>query len=108
MSFSTDPPVIGRMGIPEVMKEVINELNHLKEGASLSIADIAWKLQCDRRTVEKVIDMIIEIQQNLRTKDLLKEKPHGARSYLIYLRDSSARARAAIESAGKRLKRKKE
>ncbi len=91
---------ISRVGISDAMSMVLNVLS---EGAALSISDLARKTGLDRRTVDKVIDMIIEVQHTLSFKKLTKRKL--GRSYAVALRERTNRAKERISNAGKRLKR---
>ncbi|MEM2142461.1 MAG: hypothetical protein QXQ81_04310 [Candidatus Thorarchaeota archaeon] len=80
----------------------------LKKGSVMTISEISRRVSIDRRTVEKVLDMLLDIQETLKNTQLFKVRPEGARGYWVYLKDTTQRARDAIHSAGSRLKRKRE
>ncbi|NWF95820.1 MAG: hypothetical protein HXY34_06725 [Candidatus Thorarchaeota archaeon] len=103
MSIPVVPPE-PRMAFPDAMREVLKVLKDLGEDASLSIAAIARKTGIDRRTVDKVVATILEIQDTLRAQTVLKHKV--GRSYVVKLIERSERVRDAISSAGRRLKKR--
>ena len=56
MPISPDVPSIPRVGIPEAVTKIIEEL---RNGTTLSISGLAKKTGVDRRTVDKVVDMLV-------------------------------------------------
>ncbi len=93
-------PDISRVGISDAMSMVLKVLS---EGTALSISELARKTGLDRRTVDKVVDMLLEAQNALSFKKLTKRKL--GRSYAVALRERTKKAKERISNAGKRLKR---
>ena len=99
--MSLPPPApIERIGLPDAVSRVLAEL---KKGPGLSISAISRRTGIDRRTVDKAISLIMELQETLRSTELTKVKM--GRRYVIGLKERSARAREVLSSASKKLKR---
>ncbi|TFF96459.1 hypothetical protein EU546_01350 [Candidatus Thorarchaeota archaeon] len=96
------PPTapIERIGLPDATTRVIAEL---QKGTGLSISAISRRTGIDRRTVDKAITLIMDLQDTLRSAELTKAKI--GRRYVIALKERTARARDALSSAGRKLKR---
>ncbi|MBD3157871.1 MAG: hypothetical protein GF309_03690 [Candidatus Lokiarchaeota archaeon] len=77
-----------RIGLPEAMDRVLNTLS---EGVSYSISKLSRKTGLDRRTVDKVIDILLDVQKTLKKKTLTKKK--AGRSYAIKLRNGIEHAK---------------
>lgn len=101
MSLSANtPPPVERIGLPDAVTKIIAEL---RKGPGLSISAISRRTGIDRRTVDKAISLIMELQETLRSKEMTKDKI--GRRYVVRLKGTSARAREAISSASRKLKR---
>ncbi|MBS3795055.1 MAG: hypothetical protein KGY80_09170 [Candidatus Thorarchaeota archaeon] len=88
-----------RIGLPEAMDRVLNALN---EGVSYSISKLSRKTGLDRRTVDKVVDILLDVQKTLKSKTLTKKK--AGRSYAIKLRNRIEHAKERLSG----LRRKSE
>ncbi|TFF91366.1 hypothetical protein EU545_04365 [Candidatus Thorarchaeota archaeon] len=93
-------PDVSRVGIPDAVSKVLRVLS---EGASFSVSELARKTGLNRRTVDKVLDMVLEVQKTLSFKKLTKKK--FGRSYAVKLRERTRKAKEFISDAGKRLMR---
>ena len=96
ISVSTFPEhtSIPRVGIPEAISRVVSTL---KQNKSLSISSLAEKTRIDRRTVSKVIDMLLDIQETLRSREIETERV--GRRFMIRFKERTARARKILASA---------
>jgi hypothetical protein len=65
------PPPTPRVDFPQAIVDV---LEVLKEGSSLSISGLARKTGIDRRTVSKAIDLIMKVQDSLATTKIDRRK----------------------------------
>jgi predicted transcriptional regulator len=101
MPVPTDVPSIPRVGIPEAVTKVIEEL---RNGTTLSISGLAKKTGVDRRTVGKVVDMLVSVQDVLRTLQI--EKDRIGRSYVVRLHARTEQARRLFKSARDRVHRR--
>ncbi|MFO7835505.1 MAG: hypothetical protein R6V83_02530 [Candidatus Thorarchaeota archaeon] len=88
-----------RIGLPEAMDRVLDALS---EDVSYSISKLSRKTGLDRRTVDKVIDIILEMQKTLRSKTLTKKR--AGRSYVIQLRDRIKKAKERVSGLRKKSK----
>jgi chromosome segregation and condensation protein ScpB len=89
-----------RIGLPDAVMKVIAEL---ATGSGLSISTLSKRTGIDRRTVDKAISLIMELQDTLRSRELTKDKI--GRRYVVRMKETSARAREVISTASKKLKR---
>ncbi|NHJ14296.1 MAG: hypothetical protein EAX95_11505 [Candidatus Thorarchaeota archaeon] len=94
-------PPVPRIGYPEAIKLIVNEL---ASGVPMSISSLSKKLNIDRRTVGKVIDMLIEVQAVLSEKQLETERV--GRRFVIRFRERTARARNMLGTARVVVRRK--
>ncbi len=97
MPISTVPPPRDRIGIPEAMSRVI-EL--LLKGHALSISAISRATSLDRRTVGKVLDMLFDVQESLRGKEVMRDKLGN--SYVVRLRQLTSDVGERISSVRNR------
>ncbi|TFG10222.1 hypothetical protein EU538_02540 [Candidatus Thorarchaeota archaeon] len=103
MNSMQNGPDIPRVGIPDAVNKVLSVLS---EGSRFSISDLARRTGLDRRTVDKVLEMILEVQRTLSIKKLTKKRI--GRSYAVSLRERTKKAKDLISEAGKRLKRSRD
>ncbi|MHA2379775.1 MAG: hypothetical protein ACXADO_01955 [Candidatus Thorarchaeota archaeon] len=101
MSFSISPPPRDRIGIPEAMTRVIDLL---LKGQVMSISAISRATKLDRRTVDKVLDMIFNVQESLRGKEVLRDRLGN--SYVVRLRQLTSDMGERISSARTRARAK--
>jgi predicted regulator of amino acid metabolism with ACT domain len=101
MSIQSDVHSIPRVGIPEAMTKIIEEL---RSGTGLSISGLAKKTGVDRRTVDKVVNMLVAVQDVLHSLQI--EKDRVGRSYVIRLQARTERARKLLASAKERVSRR--
>jgi len=83
------------------MTKIIEEL---RSGTSLSISGLAKKTGVDRRTVDKVVDMLVAVQDVLHTLQI--EKDRVGRSYVVRLQARTEQARRFLKSARARVSRR--
>jgi len=76
------------------MSKVIEEL---KSGVPMSIGELSRKLGIDRRTVGRIVDILLDVQETLATREI-KTKRVGRR-FLISFNQRTAQARAVLQSA---------
>ncbi len=101
MPISPDVTSIPRVGIPEAVTKIIEEL---RNGTSLSISGLAKKTGVDRRTVDKVVDMLVSVQEVLNNVKI--EKDRVGRSYVVRLQARTEQARRLFKSAKERVHRR--
>jgi len=83
------------------MSKVIEEL---KTGVPMSIGELSRKLGIDRRTVGRIVDILLDVQETLATQEI-KTKRVGRR-FLISFNHRTAQARAVLQSAQSVVRRK--
>ena len=93
MSAFRDNSIV-RVGIPEAMSRII-EL--LKQGRPMSIASLSKETRIDRRTVSKVIDMLLDVQDTLRSLEIQTDRL--GRKFVIRFKERTAKAREILTSA---------
>jgi len=76
------------------MSKVIEEL---KSGVPMSIGELSKTLGIDRRTVGRIVDILLDVQETLATREI-KTKRVGRR-FLISFNQRTAQARAVLQSA---------
>jgi predicted transcriptional regulator len=76
------------------MSKVIEEL---KSGVPMSIGELSRKLGIDRRTVGRIVDILLDVQETLVTREI-KTKRVG-RKFLISFNHRTERARRILQSA---------
>ncbi len=101
MDLPKSPGDALRIGLPEAINRVMDAL---KAAPSASISALARATGLDRRTVSKVIDIIMQIQKDLQNMEIAKIK--RGRSYIVQLRKRTEKARDLITTMRKRLGRK--
>lgn len=87
-------PSIQRVGYIDAMAQIVEEL---KNGVPLSIGDLSKKLDIDRRTVGRVIDVLLDIQETFNSQSLTTEK--RGRSFLVAFRERGSAIREILRSA---------
>jgi predicted transcriptional regulator len=90
-----------RIGLPEAMSRIIAVL---KQGKPMSIASLSKETNVDRRTVSKVIDLLLDVQDTLRSIEIQTNRV--GRRFVIRFKDRTAKARAILSSAAKVAKRR--
>ena len=84
----------------DLANAMVAVLQVLKDAPSMSIAGISKATGIDRRTVKKVIDLILKVQKSLATQRIEKEKV--GKTWVISLRK---RTSEIIGSARSKMKR---
>ena len=87
-------PPVSRVGYPDAMRLVLNELS---KGMPMSISGLSRKLNIDRRTISKVIDMLLEVQTVLTEKQIETERI--GRRFIVRFQERTTRAREILSSA---------
>ena len=83
-----------RIGIPEAMSRIISVL---KKGKPMSIASLSKETNVDRRTVSKVIDMLLDVQETLRSLEIQTDRL--GRQFIIRFKERTAKALEILVSA---------
>lgn len=83
------------------MSKVIEEL---KTGSPMSIGALSKKLSIDRRTVGRIVDILLDVQETLTTQEI-KTKRVGRR-FVIEFNQRTANARKVLQSAQSVVRRK--
>lgn len=87
-------PTGTRVGIPEAMSRIIAVL---KQGKPMSIAYLSKKTNVDRRTVSKVIDLLLDVQEALRSREILTDRM--GRQFIIRFKERTAKALEILSAA---------
>lgn len=80
------------------MTKIIQEL---RSGASLSISGLAKRTGLDRRTVDKVVNILVALQDVLHSLQI--EKDRVGRSYVVKLQARTEQARRLVKTARDRV-----
>ncbi|MCF2138220.1 MAG: hypothetical protein K9W43_13395 [Candidatus Thorarchaeota archaeon] len=102
MPPSEPPKYPVRISLPDAILRVMTAL---KSASSASIATLSRTTGLDRRTVTKVIDVILDIQNNLQDFELAKVRE--GRHYIIKLQERTEQAKALLGSVRRRFGRGK-
>ena len=94
MSFAGINPSIHRVGHIDAMARIISEL---RNGGPLSIGELSRKLDIDRRTVGRVIDVLLDIQETFNSQSITTEK--RGRRFLVAFKERGAAVRESLRLA---------
>jgi hypothetical protein len=94
---------VGRVGIPEAMSRIIAVL---KKGRPMSIASLSKETSVDRRTVSKVIDLLLDVQETLRSREIQTDRL--GRQFVIRFKERTAKAREVLASAKAKVTKRRE
>jgi len=94
MPFAGFSPSIERVGYIDAMSQIIREL---KNGVPLSIGELSQNLDIDRRTVGRVIDILLDIQETFNSQSITTEK--RGRRFLVAFKERGAAIRESLKSA---------
>jgi len=94
MPFSGFNPSVERVGYIDAMARIIAEL---RNGVPLSIGELSRKLDIDRRTVGRVIDVLLDIQETFNSLSITTEK--SGRRFLVAFKKRGASIRESLKSA---------
>jgi len=83
------------------MSRVIEEL---KSGTPMSIGELSRKLNIDRRTVGRIVDILLDVQETLATQQI-KTRRVGRR-FQIMFEQRTAQARKILSDAQSVVRRK--
>jgi hypothetical protein len=78
VDFSMIHPTSDRTGFETIVRGVLDEL---ESGVDMSIAKLSRKLGVDRRSVSKVIDLLLDIQSSLVSHQIETKKT--GRAFII-------------------------
>ncbi len=95
-----NPP---RVGLPDAITRVLQALQEMSQS---TISGLARATGLDRRTVAKVIEVLLQVQESMRGMELARVR--SGRHYLIQLREQTERARQRFLSFRRRLWRSEE
>ena len=98
VDFSMIQPTNDRTGFETIVRGVLDEL---ESGVDMSIAKLSRKLEVDRRSVSKVIDLLLDIQSSLLSHQIETKKT--GRAFLIKFNN---RTRELTKSLKESLKNK--
>lgn len=76
------------------MSKVIEEL---KKGNPMSIGALSKKLGIDRRTIGRVVDILLDVQETLVSQEI--ETRRVGRRFVIQFMQRTAKARSLLKSA---------
>ena len=99
MSFSPNLSNSPKLFI--AMSQVIEEL---KLGVPMSIGELSKKLGVDRRTVGRIVDILLDVQETLATQEINTKRV--GRRFLISFNRRTAQARKILQSAHGVVRRK--
>ncbi len=102
MNGLPDPAPLDRKSFSEALLLILEELRSMKAGAQLSVTGLAEKLAIDRRIVDRALRVLVDIQNVLAVKELVRMKV--GRSLVLRVLDRSRQARSAIGRFQRRLK----
>ena len=94
MPFAGFNPSVERVGYIDAMARIIREL---RNGVPLSIGELSQKLDIDRRTVGRVIDVLLDIQEAFNSQSITTEK--RGRRFLVAFKERGAAVRESLKSA---------
>ena len=83
------------------MSKVIEEL---KSGVPMSIGALSTKLGIDRRTVGRIVDILLDVQETLSTQEITTQRV--GRRFLIGFKQRTTQARQILKSAHDVVRRK--
>ncbi len=83
------------------MSKVIEEL---KSGVPMSIGALSKKLGIDRRTVGRIVDILLDVQETLATQEITTQRK--GRRFLIGFNKRTEQARQILKSAKDVVRRK--
>jgi predicted transcriptional regulator len=101
MSTFPDASIV-RVGIPEAMSRIIEVL---KQGKPMSIASLSKEVRIDRRTVSKVIDMLLDMQDILRALEIQTDRI--GRRFVIKFNERTAKAREILTAAKEKVTKRR-
>ena len=90
-----------RVGYLQAMGFVVQEL---KQGVPMSIASLSKKLKIDRRTVGKVIDTLLEVQETLVNHEIRTTRV--GKNFEIEFKKRAGRARKMLSNTLSVVKRR--
>lgn len=94
MAFPGFHPSMERVGYIDAMARIVREL---RNGVPLSIGELSRKLDIDRRTVGRVIDVLLDIQEAFNSQAITTEK--RGRRFLVAFKERGAAIRKSLRSA---------
>ncbi|MCK5266287.1 MAG: hypothetical protein KAR03_11830 [Candidatus Thorarchaeota archaeon] len=83
------------------MSKVIEEL---KSGVSMSIGDLSTKLNIDRRTVGRIVDILLDVQETLSTQEITTKRE--GRRFVIGFKRRTTQVRQMLKSTKDVVRRK--
>lgn len=83
------------------MSKIIEEL---KSGVPMSIGSLSTKLGIDRRTVGRIVDVLLDVQETLSTQEITTQRK--GRRFLIGFKQRTTKARHILKSAHDVVRRK--
>ncbi|TFG34441.1 hypothetical protein EU527_03240 [Candidatus Thorarchaeota archaeon] len=91
-------------GSPKYFVAMSKVVEELKKGNPMSIGSLSKKLGIDRRTVGRVVDILLDVQETLATQEI-KTRRVGRR-FVIQFNRRSVQARNLLKSANDVVRRK--
>ena len=99
MSISTE-----LSGSPKYFIAMSRVIEELKKGTPMSIGTLSKKLGIDRRTVGRVVDILLDVQETLSTQEIRTRRV--GRRFVIEFKQRTAQARNILKSAHEVVRRK--
>ncbi len=95
MKINASLPEVPRVGLVEAMRAVIEAIRQQEH--PLSISALSRLTGVDRRTVGKVLDILLDLQETLAEGVIETERV--GRRFVVWFRERTAQARRAFKNA---------
>ena len=94
----------GLSNSPKLFVAMSKVIEELKSGVPMSIGALSNKLGIDRRTVGRIVDILLDVQETLSTQEIKTERK--GRRFVIGFRQRTDQARHMLASAKDVVRRK--
>ncbi|MCK4565983.1 MAG: hypothetical protein KAU48_01610 [Candidatus Thorarchaeota archaeon] len=94
----------GLSNSPKIFVAMSKVIEELKSGVPMSIGALSTKLGIDRRTVGRIVDILLDVQETLSTQEIKTERK--GRRFVIGFNERTAQARQILKSAHDVVRRK--
>ena len=94
----------GLSNSPKLFVAMSKVIEELKSGVPMSIGALSTKLGIDRRTVGRIVDILLDVQETLSTQEIKTERK--GRRFVIGFKQRTDQARQMLASAKDVVRRK--
>lgn len=94
----------GLSNSPKLFVAMSKVIEELKSGVPMSIGGLSAKLGIDRRTVGRIVDVLLDVQETLVTQEITTQRK--GRRFVIGFRQRTDQARQMLASAKDVVRRK--